>query len=61
MHPREEILGLAEMYRERGEPIPVDILARAEALGLYLNEFERSRFTKTYTIEGILNGSEEDI
>ena len=38
MNEAEEILGIAELYRQRDQAIPVDILARAEQLGLHLPE-----------------------
>lgn len=34
MHPRERLLGKARQLRLRGEPIPTDMLAEAERLGL---------------------------
>ena len=40
MDPRERLLGLAQMLRERGEPIPLDRLAEADALGLSLAEVD---------------------
>jgi len=39
MEPRERILGMGRRYVERGEPIPLTLLAEAEALGLSLAEF----------------------
>lgn len=59
MHPREEILGLAAMYRERGEPYPVDLLARAEALGIYLTEFDRPSI-KTKQKKGDVHGTTKE-
>ena len=35
MHPRERVLGLARLAVMQGEPIPVDVIAQAEALGIY--------------------------
>jgi len=32
-------LGIGKLYLKRGEPIPVDLLAEAEAMGLTLSEF----------------------
>jgi len=40
MHPRERLLGLAQLYRQRGEPVPLDILVEAEQLGLSLQVFD---------------------
>jgi hypothetical protein len=39
MEPRERILGMGRRYVERGEPIPLTLLAEAEAMGLSLAEF----------------------
>lgn len=39
MDPRERLLGMGKLYLMRGEPIPIDLLARAEELGLSLVEF----------------------
>lgn len=39
MHPRERILGIGKLYLSRGEPIPLDVLAEAERLGLVLKDF----------------------
>jgi len=40
MHPREKLLGMVELYRKRNQPIPVDLLAQADALGLVVAGFE---------------------
>jgi len=40
MDPRERLLGLAVIYRQRGDPIPLDVLAEADQLGLSLEEFD---------------------
>lgn len=39
MDPRERLLGMGKVYLKRGEPIPLDLLAEADALGLSLEEF----------------------
>ena len=39
MDPRERILGMGRRYVERGQPIPITLLAEAEAMGLSLAEF----------------------
>lgn len=39
MTSREMLLGRARLYQERGEPIPVDMMAEAERLGLSLSLF----------------------
>lgn len=39
MDPRERLLGMGKLYLQRGEPIPLTLLAEAEELGLSLAEF----------------------
>ena len=39
MHPRERILEMGKLYLDRGEPIPLDLLAEADKWGLSLSEF----------------------
>ena len=39
MTSREMLLGLARLYQQRGEPIPIDMLAEADRLGLSLSYF----------------------
>lgn len=39
MDPRERLLGMGKLYLQRGQPIPLDLLAEAEELGLHLTEF----------------------
>jgi hypothetical protein len=39
MHPRERLMGMARRLQMRGEPIPLDMLAEAERLGLSLSLF----------------------
>ena len=39
MDPRERLLGMGKLYLQRGQPIPITLLAEAEALGLSLAEF----------------------
>ena len=36
MHPREKVLGKAKLLLEKGQPIPVDLLAQADELGIDL-------------------------
>lgn len=36
MSEAEEILGMVEIYRKKDKAIPVDLLARADQLGLYI-------------------------
>ena len=40
MDPRERLLGLAAIYRQRGDRIPLDVLAEADQYGLSLEEFD---------------------
>lgn len=35
----EHLLGVAKLYQERGEPIPLDILVEADSLGLSMSLF----------------------
>ena len=37
MHPRERLLQTAGHYKSRGLPIPIDVLAAADRLGLIIN------------------------
>ena len=39
MTSREMLLGMAKLYQQRGEPIPADMLAEADRLGLSLKIF----------------------
>lgn len=41
MHPRERLLGMAILLKQRGEPIPLDMLVAADQLGLSLREFDQ--------------------
>ena len=41
MHLRERVLGLARLHTMRGEPIPADILAEADSLGILLTELDQ--------------------
>ena len=41
MHPRERLLGMARLLKDRGEPIPLDMLVAADQLGLSLKEFDQ--------------------
>lgn len=34
MHPRERVLEQARLCQLRGQPVPVDLLAKADALGI---------------------------
>jgi len=42
MHLRERVLGLARRHLNKGEPIPADLLAQADSLGILLSELEQS-------------------
>ena len=39
MNPREMLLGIGKLYLQRGDPIPIDILAKADELGLSIEDF----------------------
>lgn len=41
MNPCEKLLGMAKKLQLRGEPIPIDMLAEADELGLCLDEFDQ--------------------
>ena len=36
MHPREKVLGKAKWFRLKKQPVPLDLLAEADKLGLSL-------------------------
>ena len=56
---REKILGIGRVYIMRGQPIPADVLAQADALGLSLADFDEPTFTHA-NLEGDDNyGTEE--
>ena len=50
MHPRERLLEMGKLYLNRGEPIPVDVLAEAEEWGILLSDFDQP--TQTIDHEG---------
>lgn len=41
MHLRERVLGLARLHLIRGEPVPADLLAEADSLGILLSELDQ--------------------
>ena len=41
VNPCEKLLGMAKKLQLRGEPIPIDMLAEADELGLCLDEFDQ--------------------
>ena len=45
MHPRERILEMGKLCLERGEPIPLTLLAEADEWGMSLADFEQPTFT----------------
>ena len=51
MNPEELLLGRVKTLRKRGKPIPLDLLAEADHLGLSLIEFDEPT-TITETDEG---------
>ena len=61
MHPRERLLGMARLLKERGEPIPLDMMVEADLLGLSLREFDQPT-NPTADMEGEIShdATEED-
>lgn len=62
MNPREKVLGVGNLYLRRGQPIPIDVLAEADRLGLSLRDFDQpsSQNNDANKQEGdILNGTED--
>jgi hypothetical protein len=60
MHPIERLLGLAQLYRQRGDPIPLDLLAQADQLGLSLELLGEPVFTATTQGDDNHHGNEEE-
>ena len=61
MHPRERLLGVAQLYRQRGQPVPLDVLVEAEQLGLSLQIFDEPTHHNANSHEGeIHNGNQEE-
>jgi len=60
MHPIERLLGLAQLYRQRGDPIPLDLLAQADQLGLSLELLGEPSFTATEQGVYSHNGKHEE-
>lgn len=60
MHPIERLLGLAQLYRQRGDPIPLDLLAQADQLGLSLDLLGEPTFTATDKGDDKHHGNEEE-
>lgn len=55
MNPREKVLGMGNLYVRRGEPIPLDVLAEADRLGLSLTDFDQPE-----TITDIENANRQE-
>ncbi len=47
MHPDEKFLGVVLRMKAHGKPIPLDMLVRAEELGLMITELDEPKFTQT--------------
>jgi hypothetical protein len=47
MHPRERVLEQARLCQLRGQPVPVDLLAEADALGISLTQMGQPHTTTT--------------
>jgi len=43
MHPRERVLGMARHFIKRGLPIPVDLIAEADELGLIITQLDQPK------------------
>jgi hypothetical protein len=61
LHPREYLLGKAKLLLQRGEPIPLDMLAEAEQLGLVLDTLEDQQHNANSQEGDILNGTKDYI
>ena len=61
MDPQERILGIGRLYVLRGEPIPTDVLAEADSLGLALTDFEQPKLNTTDHEGDLQHGSKENI
>lgn len=62
MDPRERILGIGKLHVLRGEPIPLDVLAEADRLGLSLTDFDQPHFPEIDHEGDELHGiNQEDI
>jgi len=55
MHPKDRVLKLAVLYQQRGQPLPLDLLAEADHLGLSLKEFDQPIITTEIEEGDILN------
>lgn len=47
MHPRERVLEQARLCQLRGQPVPVDLLAKADALGISMTHMGQSKTVDT--------------
>ena len=43
MHPRERVLGIAYLCREKGQEIPKHVLEEAEQLGIDVSEYQQPK------------------
>ena len=60
MHPRERVLNLAALYKQRGQRIPIDLLAQADLLGLDISEFDEPTISHETEEGDILNVEAEE-
>ena len=61
MNPEELLLGTVKLLRKRGQPIPIDLLAKADQLGLSLVDIdEPSHLTETDKGAETYGNTEED-
>ena len=64
MHPREKVLGKAKLLRQQNQPIPLDLLAEADSLGISLEVLGENTNLINLTEEGefeYVNETEDDI
>jgi hypothetical protein len=52
MHPRERLLGEAKLLRKRRQPIPLDLLVKADELGISLEVLGENTNLNHLTEEG---------
>ena len=63
MNEKEAVLGLAIMHMKRGEPLPLDLLVKADELGLSVEHLDQPTNTHNANLQegDILNGPEDYI
>lgn len=68
MHPRERVLGVALLYKRKGENIPVDVMAEMDQYGIDLSEFidlplptEQTLITEENEMENYYEGTKREL